>query len=248
MTFGAHVLHDHVHGDLPRGDLREDGQGGSRPVGDPEHGDPGLVFHLGCTADGQIGGFRMGRDHGAGRVAETASHVDRHGKFLRKLDCPAVHYARPGAGQLEHLVVADSVQATSLGHDARVGRVDAVHVGVDFAGRCVEHGGQGHSRGVAAAAAQRGDVERLVDPLKPGSDHDSAGIQRRVQPVGRNGLDAGLGVAAVGHNADLSPRHADRFVPQRVDGHRHQGHGHLLAGREQHIHLPGRRFLGNLAG
>ncbi len=26
---------------------------------------------------------------------------------------------------------------------------------------------------------------------------------------------------------------------QRVDGHRHQGHAHLLAGREQHVHLAG---------
>jgi hypothetical protein len=31
-----------------------------------------------------------------------------------------------------------------------------------------------------------------------------------------------------------------------MNGHRHQCHTHLLAGREQHVHLARRRVIGNL--
>ena len=47
-------------------------------------------------------------------------------------------------------------------------------------------------------------------------------------------------------NADLRAGEADRLAPQRFDGHGHQRHAHLLAGREQHVHLAGRRMIGDL--
>ena len=54
-------------------------------------------------------------------------------KFLGELDAPRMHDAGADAGQLEHLVVTDDVDLAGLGNQARIGRVDAVHVGVDFA-------------------------------------------------------------------------------------------------------------------
>ena len=41
---------------------------------------------------------------------------------------------------------------------------------------------------------------------------------------------------------------AHRLVPERMDRHRHQRDAHLLAGREQHVHLAGRRVVGDLLG
>ena len=38
------------------------------------------------------------------------------------------------------------------------------------------------------------------------------------------------------------------FVAQRVNRHRHQRHADLLAGRQEHVHFPGRRLVGDLAG
>ena len=35
-------------------------------------------------------------------------------------------------------------------------------------------------------------------------------------------------------------------MSQGMDGHRHQGHAHLLAGRQQHVHLAGGRLVGDL--
>ena len=51
------------------------------------------------------------------------------------------------------------VELAGLGHDARVGGVDAVDVGVDLAGVGVEDGGEGDGGGVGAAAAEGGDVD-----------------------------------------------------------------------------------------
>ena len=157
-----------------------------------------------------------------------------------------MHHAGAEAGQLQHFVVADAADAAGLGHDARIGRIDAIHVGVNLAGIGPQHGGQGHGRRVAAAAAERRDVEIVVDALKAGGDDDVAVVERLSQPRRLDRLDAGLAIAGVGLHADLRPGQADRLVPQRMNGNRHQGHAHLLARREQHVHLAGRRLIGDL--
>ena len=61
-------------------------------------------------------------------------------------------------------------------------------------------------------------------------------------------LDAGLGVRTVGDDADLGAGEADGLFAERLDGHGHEGDGDLLAGRQQHVHLAGRRMLADLAG
>ncbi len=91
--------------------------------------------------------------------------MNRHVELLAELDRPAVHHAGAEAGEFEHFVVADPFDAAGFGQEPRIGRVDAVDVGVDFAGVGPEHRGEGDGRGVAAAAAERGDVEVFVDPL-----------------------------------------------------------------------------------
>ena len=112
----------------------------------------------------------------------------------------------------------------------------------------MQHGGQGDGRRVAAAAAERGDVEILVDALEAGGDDDLAVVEQLLHPLGRDRLDAGLGVRAVGADADLAAGEADRLGAERMDRHRHQRDAHLLAGREEHVHLAGRRVVGDLLG
>ena len=38
------------------------------------------------------------------------------------------------------------------------------------------------------------------------------------------------------------------LCPSVCDRHRHQRHAHLLAGRQQHVHFPRRRLVGDLLG
>ncbi len=197
---------------------------------------------------GLLGRFRLGDDHRARHVAETAANVDRHVELLGEFDRAAVHHAGAEAGQLQHFVVADAFHAACFGQLARIGRVDAVDVGVNLAGIGTQHGRQGHGRGVAAAAAERGDVEILVDALKAGGDHDVAFVQQLAHAVGRDRMNAGLGVRAVGADADLCTGEADGFGTERLDGHRHQRHADLLAGRKEHVHFAGVGAIGDLPG
>ncbi len=90
--------------------------------------------------------------------------------------------------------------------------------------------GQGDGGGVRAAAAERGDVVVLVDALEAGDDDDLAVSKGLVQPLRGDVLDAGLGVKAVGDDADLGPGEADGRLAERLDRHRHERDGDLLAG------------------
>ena len=78
-----------------------------------------------------------------------------------ELDGAQVQHAGPGRRHLEHLLVRHLVQEAGLGHDARVGRVDASHVGVDLADVGREGGGHGHRRRVGGTPSERGDVAGL---------------------------------------------------------------------------------------
>ena len=90
------------------------------------------------------------------------------------------------------------VQPPRLGHDARVGGVDAVDVGVDQALGGLHRRGHRHGRRVAAAAAERGDVAVAVDALEAGDDHHLAGGQVGAHARVVDALDACLGEGAVG--------------------------------------------------
>src|SRR5262249_41990876 len=156
-------------------------------------------------------------------------------ELLAKLDAARVHDPGADTGQLQHFVVADAVHLPRLGHDARVGGVHAVHVGVNLAAdvavrfliRIVFHdGGQGGGGGVGAAAAECGDVQVLVDALEARVDDDLALGQRLPHTSRRDALDARLGVCAIGDDADLGAGKADGALAEGLNRHRHQGDGY----------------------
>ena len=133
-SVGRLVLHDHVDCDVAGRHFREDAHRGAGPIGHAEHGHAGLVLRHRRAANRNAGRLRVAHDHRARIIAETAPHVDRHVELFGELDRAIVHDSRARRGQFEHLVVADLANLPGLGHDARIGRVNAVHVGVNFAG------------------------------------------------------------------------------------------------------------------
>ncbi len=182
--------------------------------------------------------------------------MKRHVEFLGELDAARVHDARSDAGQLQHLVVADEIHLARFGNHARIGGVDTVHVGVNFAAdfavvsiRVMLHdSGEGDGGRVRAAAAQGGDVVIRVDPLEARDNNDSAFVQSLPHALRGDVLDAGFGVITVGHDADLGAGEADGRLTQRLNGHGHERNGNLLAGGQEHVHLTGRRLVADLAG
>src|SRR3990167_5368889 len=204
----AQVLDDHIDLDVGLGHRTQDLVRDAWLVGHAEHGDLGFVavegnagndglFHLFVflkSDQGAGGGFFIQVDV-PGREARkhTQGHLVLAGKFhrtdLQHLAAHACHF--------QHLFKAHTQQAARFGHHARVGRVHAVHVGVDQAFGRLQGCGHGHGRGVAAATAERGDVAVRIHALEAGDDDHLAGIQigAHAQVVDR--FDARLGVGAV---------------------------------------------------
>ena len=158
-------------------------------------------------------------------------------------------HLRATGGHLEHFLVADRVELLRVRHDARVGGVDAVHVGVDLAHVGLGRGRERHRGGVAAATAERGDLLRVLrDALEAGDDRDRAVGQRVLDPARCHVDDAGFAVHRCRDHAGLRPRVGPRLGTERVDRHREQRHRDPLTRGEQHVELTCRRYRGHLAG
>ena len=94
--------------------------------------------------------------------------MDRDAVAAGVLDAPQVQHLRAAGRHLEHLLVGDAVEPPGGRHDARVGGVDAVDVGVDLADVGLERGRERDGGRVGPAAAERGDVLRVLEtPWKP---------------------------------------------------------------------------------
>ena len=201
----ADVLHHHVDGDFAFGHAAEDAAHHAGAVRQPDETDAGFVA---VERDaGDDGGVFVGRggDERSLPVGIGRPHAQMHVILLREFDRAGMHHAGAEAGQLQHFVVGNVVDFAGVFHHARVGREDAFHVGVDFAFVGPQYGGQRRCRGVTAAAAQRGDVEIVVDSLKTAGDDDFAGVQPAAHAFGGDAADAGLGEGRIGDDADLAP-------------------------------------------
>ncbi len=64
---------------------------------------------------------------------ETASDVDFDIVFFTELDGPDVHNAGTETCQFQHFIVTNLVHLRSVFEYSRVGRVDSIDVGINFA-------------------------------------------------------------------------------------------------------------------
>ena len=168
--------------------------------------------------------------------------MQRHAEASRDLDGTRVQHARAMRGQFQHRVVVDTRDLHGLRHDARIGRVDAIHIGVDLAplriqGRCQRHRGR-----VGAAAAQGRHLTLGAHPLEPGHDDDPSRGQRGADAVAAHVEDLRIGVTAIGDDAALRAGERNGRAPPRLQGDGQQRHRDALAGSEQHVQFAGRGF------
>src|SRR4029079_2145280 len=86
---------------------------------------------------------------------------------------------------LEHFFIRDLVHAVSLGDHARIGRVNAVHIGVDVATFGTDAGGNRTRRRVGPAAAKGGYPPGVpMHALEPGNDRDLAMVLEALDNFG----------------------------------------------------------------
>ena len=200
-----HVLNDHVHVHAGIGQRPEDGAGHARPVRHLVQGDLGFVAAVGDAGNGllfhdvflvakqcaaHIG--REGRKH-AGR--HPVQHGDFHRTGLQHLGAQGRHF--------QHLLIGDLFQATRFRDNARVGGIDAVHVGIDIAARRADTGGNRHSAGVGAAAAQGRDAGAGRHALESGDHGDLAILDRSLHVGGGDAFDAGRAMHGTGLDRHL---------------------------------------------
>ena len=129
-------------------------------------------------------------------------------------------------------------QPLGAGHDAGVGGVDTVDVGVDVAQVRLHRDGDGHRAGVGAAAAQRGDAVALgLDALEAGDDGDLALLEAGADLVAGDVLDARHAVRIVGDDGDLPALPGARGDAHRLQHDGEQAGGDLLAGGDDGVVL-----------
>ena len=214
--------------------------------------------HLGLAAvvcdSGQKGAFHgcvldRSDDDGAGFVRIRRPDVHRNVVAASVFHAAQHQYLGAAGGHLEHLLERDGVELPGVVHDPRVRAEDAVHVGVDLADVGAQRRGQRDRRGVRAAAAQRGDVPRvLADTLEAGDQHDATLVERGLQPSRRDLDDLRVAVGAGGDHAGLRAGERAGLRAQRFDCHGHQRVGDALAGGQQHVEFARRRDGAHLLG
>ena len=170
-------------------------------------------------------------------ILERRQHAQLDVVLAGELDRADLQHLRAQARHLEHFLERHRVEPARFRHDARVGRVDAVDVGVDLALVGLERGGERDARRVRTAAAERRDVAVGIDALESGDDDDGAGGEIGANPVLVDRQDARLGERAVGQHANLAAGVALGLEPHRLERDREQADRHLLAGGGDDVEL-----------
>lgn len=163
--------------------------------------------------------------------------------FFRHFNRTVVEHLRAERRKLQHLVVGDDVELSGRRNLPRVGRVDAVHIGVNLAQVGVHRSRDRHRARVAAAAAQRRHIVVLVDALKARDDDDVAPGDFRTDALRVDALDARAAVRRGGGKARLPAEQGDNRVAKLLDRHREQRGRDLLARRHELVHLALRGVL-----
>ena len=222
QVFHAGVLHDGVDADPGLRQRLEEGRRDAGTVRHPQHShlrDVGVARHTAYLAADLHACLPV--NQGARGLAERRGHQNRNVIELAQLNGAGLHLGAAGR-QLQHLLVVNLNQLARLGHDARVGGVDALDVRVDLASLRAKRGCQRDGRRIRTAAAQRGDLLLLGHSLESADHCDAARIQLRQDAVRRDVSNARLSVQRFGLDARLQAREAHRRAVHVVERHRHQ--------------------------
>ena len=144
----------------------------------------------------------------------------------------------PQGSQLQHLIVCNLIQFPCVLHNSWVSRIHPVHIRVYLAQVRPEGGSQRNCRRIGAAPAKGGDVLVTVNSLKSCDNHDFLLIQLCLNALRVHLLDSGIPGNGIGNHTGLPSGQGNNRVSQRLHRHGAEGHGHLLPGGQQHIHLP----------
>src|SRR5699024_3084518 len=235
------VLQHHVDVDLGGRDRAKDPArrtGSVRHVGNRDLGFGPVVSDTGYQ--GLFHGYLLDRagDRAARLVAVGRPHTNRHTVPARVLTAAQHQYPRTARGELQHLLVGYGVDLSGVGHDARVGGVDPVDIGVDLAHVGVERSRQCDGRRIGTTPAERGDVLGLPrHTLEPGDECDVSLVDSLAHAARRDVQDPRVPVYRGCRDTRLRTGERPRLGTLRGDRHRDQRVRDPLTRGEQHIHF-----------
>ena len=152
------------------------------------------------------------------------------------------------AREFQHFLEGHDGEPPRVVDDARVRRVDAIHVGVDAAFVDPNRRGDSHGRRVGPAPTEGGHVAVGIDALESRDDRRDAGVQIGVERLDVDVLDTRPRVRRVRTDPHLRAQVRLRRVAPLDEGHRQQRDRHLFARCQQHVALSRRRAFDHVAG
>ena len=121
--------------------------------------------------------------------------------------------------QLQHFVKRNFRKLLRVGNNPRVGGVNPVHVGVNFAQIRMARRGQRHGRRVRPAAAQSGNVVIFIQALKARNNHNALFVKLGRQPLCVNLFNSAGRIVRVCGNAGLPPGEGNHRKSHAFNGH-----------------------------
>ena len=208
----GHDLNDHVDVDVGFGERAEDRGRDAGLVGDVAQRDLRLVARKGDAGDDLLlhNILLVANERaklGTFGIVERRAHVEldlvHHGHLDR------AHLQNLGSERrhFQHFLERHLVEPPRLRHDARVGRVYAVDVGIDVATVRLNRGGERHGGSVGAATPERRHpVRARVQPLKARHHRNLAALETPRRAGALDSRDAGGAMGVVGQDRNLPAR------------------------------------------
>lgn len=106
------------------------------------------------------------------------TYMDCHAVVFAVFYRARLHYACAEAGKFQHFGKGNFVKLKGVRHNARIGSVNAVHIGINIADACIKPGCNGNGGCIAAAAAQSCYIAAAGNALKTCHYYNIAFVKR----------------------------------------------------------------------
>ncbi|OWK25321.1 hypothetical protein AJ87_11245 [Rhizobium yanglingense] len=170
-------------------------------------------------------------------IFERGAHEGTDLVYHGKLDRADLQHLGAERGHFEHFLESDLFQSTRLRHDARIGRIDAVDIGIDIAAIGFDSSRDRHRRRIRTAAAKRRYPIVRPETLEAGDDGNLT-LAHALNDIGTVDFkDAGSAMRIVGADRNLPALPGARIDVHGLQRDRQQPAGHLLTGSDDRVIL-----------
>ena len=236
-AIGADVLHDHVHIHIGLGERAKNGGGHTGPVRHTAKRYLGVIARIGDAGnDGLFHDFILINHERAWLVFKAGKHLHAHTLLHRQFNRTRLQDLGANGREFKHFLIGNPLKLAGARHNARVGRIDAIHIGIDITAIRLHGSGDGHRRKIRPTAAKRGDaVAFRVNALKPRHHRHLALLHAFNQGCAINAFNPRLAMRLVRDDRHLPALPGPRINANRLERNGGQARCHLLTGCDHRV-------------